>query len=149
MPEAVRIPARNKGRAITGMITGTIAVLVAAGVAGTYLWSNSARRASPSGSMSFTLPLETFVVNLNGTERGYLRVGIALGLARGPERKEEIPVALVRDTILSVLSAVQAGQLLPPEGKNKLKNDILQALKNRVPQLAVEDVYFTEFLVQT
>jgi len=76
-------------------------------------------------------------------------VGITLGLSRPPAKANEaLPVALVRDTILSVLTPARPEQLLQAEGKQKLKADLLAALKERVPQLGVEDVYFTEFLVQ-
>ena len=57
-------------------------------------------------------------------------------------------VAEVRDTILSVLSEARVDDLLTAKGKAKLKQDLLQALQQRVPELAVEDVYFTEFLIQ-
>jgi flagellar basal body-associated protein FliL len=33
-------------------------------------------------------------------------------------------------------------------GKTKLKADLLHALQERIPQLGVEEVYFTEFLIQ-
>jgi flagellar basal body-associated protein FliL len=65
-----------------------------------------------------------------------------------PRNREEIPVALVRDTVLSVLSAARAEQLVQADGKRQLKSELLQALQERLPQLGVEDVYFTEFLVQ-
>jgi flagellar FliL protein len=99
-------------------------------------------------AIAYTLPLETFVVNLGGGDRAYLRVGIALALSHVPARKEEMPVALIRDTILSTLSTARAQQLAQADGKEKLKAEILQALKDRAPQLGVRDVYFTEFLVQ-
>jgi flagellar basal body-associated protein FliL len=103
------------------------------------------------GAAESTLALETFVVNLTGSgQRAYLRVGITLGLARALPRKqaEAVPTALVRDTVLSVLATAQPEDLLKLEGKRQLKDELLKALQDRVPQLAVENVYFTEFLVQ-
>ena len=100
-----------------------------------------------------TLHLETFVLNLAGEdERAYLRVGIDLGL-RDPAKKEKegdaaFPVALVRDTILGVLSAARPDDILTLAGKQTLKANILKALRERVPELAVQEVYFTEFLIQ-
>ena len=129
---------------------GAVFLAALAGV-GVFVWANAASRTNEGAagsSVTCTFPLETFVVNLSGSERGYLRVGISLGLAHAPERKEELPVALARDTILTVLSTAQAADLTGPEGKSKLKAEILQALKERAPQLGVEDVFFTEFLVQ-
>ncbi|MGA3193641.1 MAG: flagellar basal body-associated FliL family protein [Terriglobales bacterium] len=95
-----------------------------------------------------TLPLDTFVVNLDGAgQRAYLRVGITLGLAH-PLRKEDAPIALVRDSILSVLGNAQPDQLLAAGGKQNLKAEIAKTLQENAPALGVENVYFTEFLVQ-
>lgn len=97
-----------------------------------------------------TLHLETFVLNLAGPDqRSYLRVGIDLGLGREIEKGENAPpVAQVRDTILSVLAQSRVEDLLDEKGKTKLKADLLHALQERLSGLAVEEVYFTEFLIQ-
>ncbi|MFY9907778.1 MAG: flagellar basal body-associated FliL family protein [Terriglobales bacterium] len=131
-------------------------VLGLAAVAG-FVWlrpeipSSSAAEAGEA-----TLVLETFVVNLDGAnltgsnQRAYLRIGVTLGLAHPlpRNRPEAIPTALVRDTILAVLATARPEELLKLEGKRQLKDELLKALQERVPQLAVENVYFTEFLVQ-
>ena len=147
MPEPQVSPARRK----TKIWVAVVLTLVLSGV-GIFFWTRPSPPAkageneTPVGS---TLTLETFVVNLNGGGRAFLRVGIALTLSRPPARnKEEIPVALVRDTILSVLSVTRPEQLTQPDGKRQLKVDILRALNDRAPQLGAQDVYFTEFLVQ-
>ena len=54
----------------------------------------------------------------------------------------------LRDTILTVLGTGTVDQLLTPEGKTKLKADLLKAIQNRVPEIQCREVYFTEFLVQ-
>jgi flagellar basal body-associated protein FliL len=63
-------------------------------------------------------------------------------------KKGEAPVALLRDTILSVLASAPPEPLFAADGKQKLKADVLKALQERVPDLGIENVYFTEFLVQ-
>ena len=122
------------------------------GAGGLWLWIGEQRSigASASATSESTLPLETFVVNLKGSgQRGYLRIGITLGLARSlPRTPEAVPTAAVRDTILAVLATAQADELLQVDGKRQLKDDLLKALQERVPQIAVVNVYFTEFLVQ-
>jgi flagellar basal body-associated protein FliL len=124
-------------------------VLAAVGV---WLWST--RRAEPASSgakveVKSTLHLETFVLNLAGPDqRSYLRVGIDLGLGRELGKGENAPIARVRDTILSVLGQFQVGDLQDEKGKAKLKTDLLRALQERLPELAVEEVYFTELLIQ-
>ncbi len=149
MPQDAVVPV-PKSRRKFGLLAPVL-VLVLAG-AGIFLWLelSPSATARESAGPAATVPLETFVVNLSGTgQRGYLRVGISLGLSRAASPKEDaIAVALVRDTILTVLSNAQPEQLLQAEGKRQLKAEILRAVQERVPQLGVEDVYFTEFLVQ-
>lgn len=102
------------------------------------------------------LKLEPFVLNLSDLEqKTYLRVTMELGLSKAAKKgkSEEAgesgpPVALVRDTILAVLSVGRSDELLTPEGKAKLKDDLLRALRKRAPELGAEEIYFTEFLIQ-
>ena len=146
-PASVPQKLRKGNKASLG---ATLAVgLIAAGA---FAWWNLERPATASESAGeSTLPLETFVVNLEGSgQRAYLRVGITLGLSHPvSNRKGEMPpMALVRDTILAVLATGQPEELLKVEGKRQLKDQLLKALQEKVPQMAVEDVYFTEFLVQ-
>jgi flagellar FliL protein len=100
------------------------------------------------------LHLESFVVNLADPEDNrFLRVGIDLGLenpvaAKGKEGESAVPVARIRDSILAVLSTWHSDALLAPEGKQKLKQELVHALNDRVPELGVREIYFTDFLVQ-
>jgi flagellar protein FliL len=126
-------------------------LVILAGV-GIWFWAShgSESSASQTTRVRSTLHLETFVLNLADTDqRSYLRVGVDLGLNQEAKRGEEAgPVAPVRDTILSVLAEAKVDDLMTPAGKAKLKENLLQALQRRMPQLGVEEVYFTEFLIQ-
>ena len=125
-----------------------IIIVLAVAVAGIYFWPRSGSSSIAQTEAESTLGLDTFVVNLDGAgQRAYLRVGITLGLSRLP-RKKDVPLAPLRDAILSVLSNEQPEQLLAADGKQKLKADLLKALQERAPDLGIENVYFTEFLVQ-
>lgn len=101
------------------------------------------------------LHLEGFVVNLADTaDNRFLRVGIDLGLENPPPANAgkggegEVPTARTRDSILAVLTTWHSDDLLAPEGKQKLKDELVRALRERVPELGVREVYFTDFLVQ-
>lgn len=100
------------------------------------------------------LHLENFVVNLSDQDQNsFLRVGIDLGITHAaPKAGRENPwteqVPVVRDTILSVLSSFTSDELLTAAGKTRLKDQLLKSLQSRVPTLGVQEVYFTEFLVQ-
>jgi flagellar basal body-associated protein FliL len=151
---------QSLGQRKKGWVAVVLALLLGSG--GIFIWLASQRSPNnPEGAAESTLPLETFVINLtaaslNGapstgsSQRAYLRVGITLGLAHPLPRNqaETPPTALVRDTVLTVLAAGQPDELLRVEGKRQLKSELLKALQERVPELAVENVYFTEFLVQ-
>lgn len=139
------------GRARKLAIVLPIVILTALSV---WFWINRGSDASAQSNaeprVRSTLHLETFVLNLADTDqRSYLRVGIDLGLNQEPKRGEEAaPVAQARDTILGVLAQAKVDDLMTAAGKDKLKENLLHALKERVPQLGVEEVYFTEFLIQ-
>ena len=127
--------------------------VVAAIAAGIWFWfhrENAAVvEAAPETRVKSTLHLETFVLNLaDPDQRSYLRVGIDLGLNRQTKHGEEPPVAQVRDTILGVLAQGKVDDLLTASGKAKLKASLVAALRERMPELGVEEVYFTEFLIQ-
>jgi flagellar protein FliL len=98
--------------------------------------------------------LDSFVVNLaDRNQSSFLKIGIDLGVASASAegKSEDANTAVlpkIRDTILSVLSTWQSGGLLAPDGKTKLKEQILDALHQQVPTVPVKEVYFTEFLVQ-
>ena len=93
-------------------------------------------------------------MNMNDPEqKTYLRIGIDLGLGTAPkgegkEGKGPSPTALVRDTILTVLMATKPDEVTTAEGKNQLKQHLVDALQQRAPELDVREVYFTEFLMQ-
>jgi flagellar basal body-associated protein FliL len=126
-------------------------VVVLAGLGATLLLRASPDKPKPAAPASeapkvkSVLHLDTFVMNLaDPEEKAYLRVGIDLGLqdeATANEGEGAPPVALVRDTILGVLAQCKPDDLLTPEGKVKLKADLRRALRQRAPQLGVEEVY--------
>ncbi len=113
------------------------------------------RAAESSAAPKFLIRLDGFTVNLaDAEETHFLRVTMDLGVDQLPEGADRekattlLPVARVRDSILSVLTVCKADTLLTSEGKAQLKKNIVNGLKQNVPELGVREVYFTEFLVQ-
>jgi flagellar protein FliL len=149
--EEKKIPDADK-KSSKGRVWGVVVLLVV--LAGVGIWFGATRstESAPEGTTKIrsTLHLETFVLNLADTDqRSYLRVGIDLGLNREAKHGEELaPVGQVRDTILGALAEAKVNDLMTAAGKVKLKENLLHALQERVPQLGVEEVYFTEFLIQ-
>ena len=127
--------------------------MIAVTAVGIRYWSNrdgDTIHAADGQIVRSALHLDTFVLNLADTQqRSYLRVGIDLGLGLEPKHPAEgYPIARVRDTILSVLATGKADDLVTAQGKMQLKQNLLSALQERVPELQVREVYFTEFLIQ-
>jgi flagellar FliL protein len=100
-----------------------------------------------------TVHLEDFVVNLADRDgRSYLRIGIDLGVENAnPKTKpaqDSATVAVVRDSVISLLSTLKSDDLLTPDGKAKLKQDLIKTLNDRLPELKAKEVYFNEFVIQ-
>jgi len=140
---------RSRGRWI---VVVAVLGIVLAGAGVWYAMSrgnDASAHANPAAEVHATLHLETFVLNLaDEDQRAYLRVGIDLGLAQEPKHGEAVPTAQLRDTILGVLADAKVEDLLTAAGKAKLKEQLLHALQDRAPELGIEEVYFTEFLIQ-
>jgi flagellar protein FliL len=144
-------------------------VFAVCGAAGTMMFLARSGKLGAVGASSVTAPvkkdseptthakaLEPMLINL-ADEGGhaYLRVGVVLAEEddAGVKTKEEAkPVAgadaAVRDTIFDVLGRQTSTVLLAPDGKEKLKSDLMAAIGRRNPDLHVKTIYFTDFLVQ-
>jgi flagellar protein FliL len=139
----------GKKRSKMPLIIVAILVLGAAGAGFVFFGKKKQPKPEPP-TVKAAMHLDTFTVNLSDPEqKAYLRVGIDLGLERDPKVSgEEPPVALVRDTILTILMSATPSDLATPDGKQKLKTQLLLAIRQRAPELKVHEVYFTEFLMQ-
>lgn len=96
------------------------------------------------------VPLEEFVVNLaDKNQSRYLKVEISLEM-RGAECKAEVDEQKpkVRDTIIQVLSSRYYNDLLDPEGKEALKEDIRKSLEKVLEKSKVTGAFFTSFAMQ-
>lgn len=145
------------GKLRKGVMAGAVVLLVAA-CAVWFLFHHSSstarQKVKAEPTVRAVLHLDSFVVNLADPEGDrFLRVGIDLGITREPEEhsragQTETPLARTRDTVLMILTTRDATALLTPAGKANLKDDLIKALGERVPELGVREVYFTEFLLQ-
>ncbi len=140
------------------MIVGLVLLVIVIGV-----WFALGRGDTPDPAAAVssnspelpTIHLDGFTVNLADRENNhFLRVTMDLALDHLPPGTEKdkptsgLPMARIRDAILSVLTECSADDLLTPEGKSQLKKRLIEALNRSVPELGVRDIYFTEFLVQ-
>ncbi len=148
------------------LLVGIAVLLLAGGSGATWLFIVHKKQAQPAAEKTektekkdpeYTAHLDSFTVNLADQEEShFLRVTMDLGLAHAPKgepgkegaENSGFPTAQTRDTILTVLTACKANELLTSEGKTALKQRLVAALQQKVPDIDARDVYFTEFLVQ-
>lgn len=150
--ETVVVEEKKSRKLLPLIIAAT--VLGAAAIGG-FLWVHHRKVTPPPEHPKVTtvMHLETFVVNLaDEDQHTFLRVGIDLGLAAQEKKAKEgeasVPTSPIRDVILGVLMATRSTDLGTVDGKQKLKEQLLQKLNERQPQLHVQEIYFTEYLLQ-
>jgi len=142
-------PAKSKKSLIIGLLVFVVIIVT---VGSKFFLERSVSASHKDGGRPKAMVhLESLIVNLaDHDEKSFLRIGIDLGIGKeikeGKVVVENIPN--VRDTIISVLAACKSDELLTVEGKRQLKENLLKGLTERVPELEVREVYFTDFLVQ-
>jgi flagellar FliL protein len=109
------------------------------------------------------VPLDPLLVNLSDPDgHAYLRVSLTLRLLDKPLAKNEKveaeapakgkPVnefeAAERDAALSVLGQETSASLLASSGKEHLKQSLMAAFAQSIPEIKVQEILLTEFLVQ-
>jgi flagellar FliL protein len=93
---------------------------------------------------------QAIVVNISGTNSTrYLRARMSLELVDGgyKERVEQNMPAL-RDAAIKILSSQPLTALDSPGGRETARNALLSAFNDQLDGALVEQVYFTEFVVQ-
>ena len=173
--EAVAAPAKAAVPMLPLMIAMMLSAALVCGVLGAAGWwlvktgrlpvvQGAARAETPAKTESVKskqIALEPLLVNLaDAGGRSYLRVAMTLRVeeppvdpkAKAKEPEKGKPVneneAAMRDAALEVLGTRTSAALLAPEGKQTLKDELRTTMQQRVPELKVIDVLFTEFLVQ-
>ncbi len=112
--------------------------------------------AAPVGGSASYLDLKpAFVVNYGGAGKlRYLKTDIALRLAGGPSGQSQIRhhMPYIRHTIVMRLSRATEEELSSMEGKELLRQDVLEETRNMLireeGQQFVDDLLFNSFIVQ-
>ncbi len=143
-----------------------VIALIAAGAAGAGVWFYmSQRNPAPASAATASapvplavplfFPLESMTVNLQSDDgqQHFLRIGLTLKL-NDPKTQQELSDHMpeVRSRILLALSNKHPEELAPLEGKRALATElqtlIEQPTDNGAAPIHVQDVLFTEFVVQ-
>ena len=141
---------RRKSRA--PLLIGILVLLFIASVAGFFASSRFINvKEKDAGGVKATLKLEPFLVNLaDEGEANFVKATISLGLAAEPKEEtwNDVTVAAVRDSVISLLSSKKAEQILTPQGKDTLRKEIRSKVNSVSPDLNVLEVYIVDFVVQ-
>jgi len=94
--------------------------------------------------------LDTMIVNLAGHgSKRYLRVTMALELS-DPESVDTIESRLpqIRDAVLMILPTKTYDDVSTTDGKIALRNQVMEKINTLMTKGRVNNIYFTEFVVQ-
>lgn len=95
-------------------------------------------------------PLDTFTVNLKSDSgRRYLKVTMSLEL-EGEELSLELDAKtpVLRDRIIRILTSKTLEEITSKKGKQKVSNQIMDALNAMISDGEIRGIYFTEFVIQ-
>lgn len=150
----VPVPGKaGKGRLVIFLVAGL--VLVGGLGAGAVLFmpglfGRGAKAVEPAPvTVKATVPLGAVVVNLNGQDRRYLRVGVSLGVAdpkHAKELEEHKPQLL--DLVIAVFSTADVEKLNSGDGRADIKDVLVSRMREDLHLERVVRVFFTEFVIQ-
>jgi flagellar FliL protein len=156
MRETPETPPATGGRSKLLLIGGVVVALAGGGAGYWFLQrpaaAEEAHHEEPAPKRGI-VAFDPFVVNLadKGVSR-FLRVSVQLVVkdAEQAAEMEESKVVLMqaRSAMLDVLTTQTSEVLVTPEGKTKLRADIIGALHHAIEEFEVVDVLFSDFVVQ-
>jgi len=100
-----------------------------------------------------TVSLEPFLVNLaDKNESRFVKASFRLGFTEADKGSKlsanPVFVAAARDAIISLLTSKTSDQLLTPEGKTKLREEVQHRINESDPEAHVREVFIVDFIVQ-
>ncbi|MEW6271529.1 MAG: flagellar basal body-associated FliL family protein [Thermodesulfobacteriota bacterium] len=109
-----------------------------------------AASAGAHGAGGAMRPLDPFLANLadeSGTR--YLKMTLQVEFA-GPEPPGQLDARMpqIRDVILTLVTSKTFADIRTPDGKERLREDVIDRMNHVLQADAVKSVYFTEFIVQ-
>lgn len=108
------------------------------------------KKADPSKDEAKMVPLESFIINLNGSE-GYKFMKITMSLeVDSTATQEEIlkRQAQVRDTIVVLLTSKSYSEVAGENGQQKLKDELIDTVNSFLVKGKIKKILFTDFLFQ-
>ncbi len=127
---------------LSGLIVGKVML-------GRHGGKNKGDKARVEEEVGAKIALDEFLVNLSGGEGHYLKITLAIGVAKGlTEEKIKEDNAPIRDAIISTLCSKKLEQLATDTGKDKLKEELKARINKELGGEKIVKVYYTEFATQ-
>jgi len=96
------------------------------------------------------IPFDKFMVNLASAEgvKKYLRMSVVLKFSKESNEKEiKMRKPQITDSIISILNAKKADDLLSKEGKEYLKHEIKATVNSYLSEGKLLDIYYVNFQI--
>jgi flagellar FliL protein len=96
-------------------------------------------------------PLDPFVVNLADPKgKRYLKVKITLELDASPNAKAKADklVPKMQDMVIMMLTSLSFEEVMAPEGKIRIKEELLERFNQILRPDRVKNLFFTDFVIQ-
>lgn len=94
--------------------------------------------------------LEPFVVNLadpKGNRYLKMTIGMEVETAEASERIKKLEPKL-RDIVIMMLTSLAFEEVMTPEGKLRIRDELLERFRRATKPDVIKNIYFTEFVVQ-
>ncbi|WP_161878907.1 flagellar basal body-associated FliL family protein [Alkalibacterium sp. MB6] len=161
MAQEINAAKQNKGLKVA-IIVLLLLTMLGTGVALGGLFFANQTEGAPSFLSRFsreeevvevTVPLEEFLINLRGeSQRGQPIIKMELSLTSLNEGSAEIigsKLAKVRDAVIHVVSSQSADTILEEaDGQFVIKDEIKNRINQSLGEEIIEDVFFTNILIQ-
>ncbi|RUM43365.1 MAG: hypothetical protein DSY35_03700 [Desulfurobacterium sp.] len=119
-----------------------VAVLIVGG--GAFYFFHNKSQTTTTSSLKI-MEIEPVVINL--ADGHYIRIAVALGYSGDEnELREKLPV--INDILITTVGAMTSKELVSPEGKELLKENLLLKINSALSEVKVKNIFYREFIVQ-
>jgi flagellar FliL protein len=124
-----------------------LAILIFAGGGGIlfYVLQKGGENEQKTAASYKIMELEPIVINLS--DGHYIRIAIALGYT-GEESELKSKLPAINDILITTVGAMSSKELISPEGKELLKENLLLKINSVLSGVQVRNIFYREFIVQ-
>lgn len=161
MAEAENEKDVKKGSKLKWIVIATVVIVLGAGGFVGYRFltqqgNAAALEEAPEETLppekKIVVPLQSYIVNLTdplGASDRYLKINLSLAVAEEEDQQRiNDNKTQISDALLLHLSSRSAQELMTAEGKIELKKALMLKMNQAIGAGVIEDVYFTEFVIQ-